>query len=227
MEKKNKLYSFETISKIHMLFQRNINISLFILFIFCFTALSIFIFHHPILPLDIKISLLIQKYHANWLDKVMLGISFFGEIPYSLLSVLVVAAIFYWKKFKREALFITFILFSGLIILGIKNIINRPRPTGFHVRLVEVFRFQSYPSGHVLSYFLFFGFLIILMSTLKQIPKGTRIVINCISVFLLIMIAPSRIYLGAHWFTDTLGGMLLGLICLFPMCYFYFKKENN
>lgn len=203
----------------------NVIISILVLLIIAFTTLSVFIAKHPILPFDISVSLLIQKYQASWLDKVMLAISFFGELPYSLLSVIIVAAIFYWKKFKLEAFFIASILFSGLIILGIKNIINRPRPTTFYVRLVEVNRFQSYPSGHVLSYVLFFGFLIILMNTMKGIPKSTRTFITCTSAFLVIMIAPSRIYLGAHWFTDTVGGLLLGLIYLFPLCYFYFKKK--
>ncbi|WP_165877993.1 phosphatase PAP2 family protein [Pedobacter psychrotolerans] len=184
-----------------------------------------FIAKHPILPFDIKASLLVQKLQSSWMDKVMLAISFFGELPYSLLSVLVVAAIFYWQKFRREAFYISMVLFSGLIILGVKNIINRPRPTTFYVRLVEVNRFQSYPSGHVLSYVLFFGFLIILMRTLKQIPQTTRNTITYISAFLVIMIAPSRIYLGAHWLTDTIGGFLLGIICLFPLCYFYFRKK--
>lgn len=202
-------------------------ILLLFVFIISFTALSIFIAKHPILPLDIEISLAIQKIHSEWLDKVMLAISFFGELPWSLLSVLVVAAIFYFNKFKREAYFIALVLFSGLIILGIKNIINRPRPTAFYVRLVEVNRFQSYPSGHVLSYVLFFGFLIILMRNLESISLKWRNFITYVSFFLLVMIAPSRIYLGAHWFTDTLGGFLLGLICLFPLCYFYLKKRNT
>lgn len=203
----------------------NILLSILVLFILAFTTLSVFIAAHPILPFDIKVSLLIQKFQSAWLDKTMLAISFFGELPYSLLSVLVVAAIFYWQKFRREALFITLILFSSLIILGIKNIINRPRPTTFYVRLVEVNRFQSFPSGHVLSYVLFFGFLIVLMRTLKNIPTATRQIVTAISLFLVVMIAPSRIYLGAHWFTDTVGGFLLGVICLFPLCYFYFKKK--
>jgi len=192
--------------------------------IISFIFLSFFIAGHPILPFDLKVSIAMQQYQAEWLDKVMLAISFFGELPWSLLSVLVVAAIFYAKKYKRESYFIALTLFSGLIILGVKNIINRPRPTSFYVRLVEVNRFQSYPSGHVLSYVLFFGFLIVLMQNLKTIPKKIRTFITYLSVFLVVMIAPSRIYLGAHWFTDTLGGFILGLICLFPLCYFYFKK---
>jgi undecaprenyl-diphosphatase len=193
-----------------MLLKRNTLIFILILLIAAFTCLSFFIAQHPILDFDIKTSLFIQQYHADWLDKLMLAISFFGELPYSLLSV-----------------FVSTVLLSGLIILGIKNVINRPRPTAFYVRLVEINRFQSYPSGHVLSYTLFFGFLIILINTLKGVPKLTRNIVTYLSAFLMITIAPSRIYLGAHWFTDTVGGFLLGLICLFPLCYFYFKKKAN
>ncbi|RZK16582.1 MAG: phosphatase PAP2 family protein, partial [Flavobacterium sp.] len=61
----------------------------------------------------------------------------------------------------------------------------------------------------------------------KSISLKWRNFITYVSLFLVIMIAPSRIYLGAHWFTDTLGGFLLGLICLFPLCYFYFKKQRD
>lgn len=210
----------------NLLLKRNTLIFILAVLLVSFAALSFFIAQHPILAFDIKTSLFIQQYHADWLDKVMLAISFFGELPYSLLSVIIVAAIFYWQKYKREGIFISTVLLSGLIILGIKNVINRPRPTAFYVRLVEVNRFQSYPSGHVLSYTLFFGFLIILMNTSKNIPKNTKNIITYLSAFLIVTIAPSRIYLGAHWFTDTVGGFLLGLICLFPLCYFYFKKKQ-
>lgn len=209
-----------------MLKKNTVLICLFALII-SFISLSIFVVHHPIPNLDLKISLFIQKYHSDPLDKIMLAISFFGELPYSLLMVIIVAAIFYLFKFKREAYFIISILSSGLLILGIKNVIDRPRPTEFYVRLVEINRFQSFPSGHVLSYVLFFGFMIVLMKTLKTIPKITRNIITYVSAFYMITIAFSRVYLGAHWFTDTLGGFILGLICLFPLCYFYFKKKQG
>ena len=210
-----------------MLKNRKILVSIFLTLLISFIALSVFIAINPIIPFDIKVSQVVQKFQTKWLDYMMLAISLFGELPWSLVSVLMVAAIFYFNKFKRESYFITLILCSGLIILVIKNIINRPRPTSFYVRLVEINRFQSFPSGHVLSYVLFFGFLIILMKDLKTIGKGWRHLITIISVFLIVMIAPSRIYLGAHWFTDTLGGFLLGLICLYPLAYFYLKKSDR
>jgi len=210
-----------------MLKNQKVLISIFLTLLISFIALSVFIAINPIIPFDIKVSQVVQKFQTKWLDYVMLAISLFGELPWSLISVLMVAAIFYFNKFKRESYFITLILGSGLIILVVKNIINRPRPTSFYVRLVEINRFQSFPSGHVLSYILFFGFLIILMKNLKTIAKVWRHLITIISVFLIIMIAPSRIYLGAHWFTDTLGGFILGLICLYPLAYFYLKKSDK
>lgn len=198
----------------------------FSLMLLAFICLSTFIAHHPILKLDVDISTFVQKYHSNWLDEVMIAISFFGELPYSLIAVLLAAAVFYITHFRREAYYTASILLSGLIILLIKNLVDRPRPTSFYVRLVGINRFQSFPSGHVLSYTLFFGFLLILMFTLKGVPKLIKNLLIIFALVYLITIPFSRIYLGAHWFTDVLGGFILGLALLFPLCYFYFKGKN-
>lgn len=205
---------------------RKILISSLLVLLASFIGLSAFVIHQPIPDIDHRISLFIQKSHSDWLDEVMLWISFFGELPYSLLMVVIVSIIFYLYRFRRESFFILSILLSGLVILAVKNMVNRPRPTQFYVRLVEINRFQSFPSGHVLSYILFFGFLIVLMQSLKNIPHYVKTLVTSISIFYSIMIPFSRIYLGAHWFTDTLGGLLLGLICLVVLCYFYFKRKG-
>ena len=210
-----------------MRLNRNFLILSFFALVVSFIILSFLVVQHPVPNLDVQISLFIQKIQSPVLDQIMLGISFFGELPWSLIMVLMVAGIFFIFKFRREAYFITSLLSSALVILGVKNIINRPRPTEFYVRLVEINRFQSFPSGHVMSYILFFGFIIILMKNLKTIPNTIRQTITYISLFLMILIPFSRIYLGAHWLSDTIGGVILGLICLYPICYFYFKKETG
>lgn len=210
-----------------MRLNRNFLILSFFALVVSFIILSFLVVQHPVPNLDVQISLFIQKIQSPVLDQIMLGISFFGELPWSLIMVLMVAGIFFIFKFRREAYFITSILSSALVILGVKNIINRPRPTEFYVRLVEINRFQSFPSGHVMSYILFFGFIIILMKNLKTISNTIRQTITYISLFLMILIPFSRIYLGAHWLSDTIGGVILGLICLYPICYFYFKKETG
>ena len=53
------------------------------------------------------------------------------------------------------------------------------------------------------------------------IPKWLRLAVASISLFMIFLVPVSRIFLGVHWFTDVLGGFLLGLICLYVMGYFY------
>jgi membrane-associated phospholipid phosphatase len=207
--------------------KRNTILILMALIILCFIVLSFYVTENPVPGFDLKISLYLQKYHSDALDNIMIGISVFGELPYSIIMVALVSLLFYLFNYKREAYYTLSILYSGLIILGVKNVIDRPRPTEFYVRLVEINRFQSFPSGHVMSYILFFGFMIVLMQRLKTIPLLTRRVISFLSCFFMLTIAFSRVYLGAHWFSDTVGGFMLGIICLFPLRYFYLKPHKK
>jgi undecaprenyl-diphosphatase len=111
-----------------------------------------------------------------------------------------------------------------LVSSALKILINRPRPTEDVVRILEKAKRQSFPSGHVLFYVLFFGFLALLMYHLKNIPKYIRLIIGIIAVFLIFTVPLSRVYLGAHWFTDVLGGFLLGILSLLILSYLYLRK---
>lgn len=200
---------------------------IFILLTTSFITLAALLSHYPVLNFDIQVSQFLQKHHSVFLDKLMLSISIFGELPWSLLLVVLIAVIFFILKYRRESYYILSILLSGLVILGVKNIISRPRPTAEYVRLVEVNRFQSFPSGHVMSYLIFFGFMIVLMKTMKGINQQLRNFITYLSGVLIVTIPFSRIYLGAHWFSDILGGFLLGLIYLIVLCFFYLKRNGD
>lgn len=205
---------------------KNFQIVLFTLSFFFF-FLSFYVTRNPVPAFDKSISLIIQKHSSPFLDKVMLGISLFGEIPYSFILVVIISGLFFIFKLKRESLFLLSISLSGLLILSIKLLFNRPRPTAADVRLVEINRFHSYPSGHVLSYILFFGFMLVIMHHRKDINHAVRRYISIFSGFLIFTIPFSRIYLGAHWFTDVLGGILLGLMCLLLLRYFYLKELRD
>jgi undecaprenyl-diphosphatase len=62
-------------------------------------------------------------------------------------------------------------------------------------------------------YTIFFGFLIFLV--MKYTPRTT---LRAIALLLLggiiLLVGPSRMYLGAHWLSDVVAGYLIGLVYL-------------
>ena len=190
-----------------------------------FVVLTITVASFPVSLIDREFSEEIQEHQYPLLDSLMKAVSWPGSAPQSLLIVLSTSLIFLLLKRKREALFITLTLLSGLISRSLKILVDRPRPTDDLVRIIVHAKHQSFPSGHVLFYVIFLGFLIVVMNQLKDIPRGLRISVMVISAFLIFTVPISRIYLGAHWFTDVLGSALLGTLGLFALSYFYLKKS--
>jgi len=158
---------------------------------------------------------------------MMRFISWFGYMPNSIFIVLVPAVCLFIFKYKKEAVFVLLTLLAGVVSSLVKLLVNRPRPLPNLVRIIEKTRQQSFPSGHVLFYVVFFGFIAFLMYRLDRLPALIRWLTG-ISCLLLIFLVPiSRIYLGAHWFTDVLAGFLLGILCLYALIYYYLKDTPS
>jgi membrane-associated phospholipid phosphatase len=189
-----------------------------------FIALTILVSLFPNSLIDQEVSEEVQEHHNIILDNVMKGISWFGYMPVSLIMVIITASAFYLFHYKREALFILLTLIAGLVSSVIKIAINRPRPEAGLVNIIVKTSHQSFPSGHVLFYVMFFGMIIVIMYSLKTSFQKLRLIIIWICTLLILTVPLSRVYLGAHWFTDVLGGFLAGIICLFILGSFYLKN---
>ncbi|WP_207532647.1 phosphatase PAP2 family protein [Desertivirga arenae] len=192
-----------------------------------FGLFSIMVILFPDSLLDREFSKEVQEHHSVFLDALMKWISIPGYMPYSGIMIVLTAAIFLLFRYKKEALYILLTASAGIVSSAFKILINRPRPTESVVRIVEKAKHQSFPSGHVLFYVVFFGFLVLLMRHLKTLPLVLRFGVSIICLILIFTVPLSRIYLGAHWFTDVTAGFLLGLICLFFLSYFYLRKVNS
>ena len=192
-----------------------------------FVALSVLVETFPNSALDVKFSKEIQQHQNPFIDKVMYLISTPGYMPESVIMVLTTSLVFFLFKYKKAALFVLLTGLSGLVSTLIKALVNRPRPSDDLVRIVLKTTQQSFPSGHVLFYVIFFGFMIVLMFQLEHLAKSLRYIIIGISLLLIFTIPISRIYLGAHWFTDVLGGFLLGLPCLYLLSWLYLRKRAD
>ena len=82
---------------------------------------------------------------------------------------------------------------------------------------------SGFPSGHVVHYVVFFGFLLTVMLVHKNISLFLKIFVGTLSAFLILAISISRIYIGAHWATDVMGGYLFGFIYLGIILKLYLK----
>jgi undecaprenyl-diphosphatase len=175
--------------------------------------------------IDLEFSEEIQEHQFPLLDFVMKAVSYPGYMPYAAIMVAVTALVFFIRKHKKEALFVVLTTGAVLVSTVAKLLIDRPRPAKDLVRIALETHQQSFPSGHVNFYVVFFGFLTLLMYMLKHISTPVRIVVSVFNIGLIFIIPISRIYLGAHWFTDVLGGFLLGILYLYGLSYFYLKQR--
>ncbi|PQA93228.1 hypothetical protein B0A69_13880 [Chryseobacterium shigense] len=207
---------------------RSVLATLFIAFV----LLSCLVLFIPPKYLDLHISREIQEKQTPGLNTLMIWISWLGRTPVSVVMVIISSLCFLFLSYKKEAVLILSTLLSGVIGLGMKILINRPRPSKDLVILLEETKYQSFPSGHVLFYTVFFGALILIILRLKKIKYTLKIFLITLCLSMIFLGAFSRIYLGAHWFTDVVGGFILGTLCVLLMGYFYIGNsrkisENN
>jgi membrane-associated phospholipid phosphatase len=98
--------------------------------------------------------------------------------------------------------------YAGALVLYsiIKPAVGRPRPPVAPM-LVHVSGF-AFPSGHATMSVAFYGTLAGLLWNGRS--RVARFVLWLGASIVVLLIGTSRLYLGAHWFTDVLGGYALG-----------------
>jgi len=136
--------------------------------------------------------------------------------------VVAVSAFFIARRQLLEAGFILATLSSFVLISVVKVSVARPRPPYFSLDPAGIFQSvnqYSFPSGHVLFFVVFFGFIAYL-AWLHQ-TGSARIVVIAICSALVILIGLSRVYLGAHWASDVVGSYIIGILWLFVVILGY------
>ncbi len=182
--------------------------------IIAFMLLILFI----VLLIDIKVNYitsidnfgydLFVKNRNDNLTNIMKVITTFGSATV-LISIIII--LFVLIKNKKDA-------FWGMINLGVVFIINdfikflvsRPRPVGYN--LIKENNY-SFPSGHAMVSCAVYGYLIYLVYNNIKNKELKYTLIGLLSL-LIILIGISRVYLGVHYLSDILGGILLSIAYL-------------
>ena len=125
------------------------------------------------------------------------------------------------KSFNRYFTINLVAIFTSNFI--VKNIIRRDRPIDINLIIENGF---SFPSGHSMVSFAFYGFLIYYLYH-TDLKKPLKYGLMALLSFIILLIGLSRIYLGVHYASDVIGGFLLAFIYLVIYIKFIYKREKK
>ena len=157
-----------------------------------------------ILDFDAGILLFIQEYiRQDFLTPLVKFITHLGDAGWFWIALSVV--LLFFKKTRRAGITALLALLIGALItnVALKNLVARIRPyeviEDLHL-LIEKQSDYSFPSGHTCASFAA-GLVY-----LKMLPCRYGVA----AILLAVLIAFSRLYVGVHYPTDILGGILVG-----------------
>lgn len=161
---------------------------------------------------------------ADWLNPIMKVITHLGDG--GIIWILLCIALLIPKKTRRIGLVAAIALAFSFCVndLIIKHLVNRVRPydaiQGL-VRLIGPESSTSFPSGH--SSAAFSTTTGILLASHKKWPVWPKLLI----VFFACVIAFSRIYVGVHYPSDVIMGMVVAISCSLIAYLVFCKVELN
>lgn len=160
-----------------------------------------------VLPFDVPIARFIQQ--LNWGPVVypLELINLSAGIWQVLIGAVAIAALFFLERRAGWLMLIGSI--SSLLDNIIKLVITRQRPPADLVHILAPTTGFSYPSGHAV-FFTWMSFMIA-VSIAPKIRPAYRPVLWILAAIVIVLTCIARVWAGAHWPSDVIGGVLLGI----------------
>jgi undecaprenyl-diphosphatase len=200
---------------------KNKKIIILILLITLFIINTILVMNNVYVNIDDTIHNTVLHMHSEITTKIMHIITFFGSTPFMVGFAITLFLAFLIMKKKIYAISsASLIIISTIINNVIKPLVGRARPE--YITVVE--KSLSYPSGHMMASTTMYGFIIYLIIK-SNIENKYKYLFSCMLGVWIILIGISRIYLGAHFFSDVLGAFLASMSLLVIFMILNDKKK--
>lgn len=193
-------------------------------------------------PLDLAVGHQLQLFQPFWLVRFN---SFISLFELGVVIITLPLAGWFWRRGQKGAA-------KLMLLAALAWVVNRLLKTGFGLvcptplelnkfSVVYSFSYQvnqvfgpaglfnpfvCYPSGHVFNYVSVWGVIFFLRRQITVHPFRQKL-IAVLSIILIIAIGEAVISLGAHWFSDVLGGYLLGFAYLLFITGIYERYWQN
>ena len=158
---------------------------------------------------DVAILEWLHGHQSKTLTAVMVEMTYLGTGTV-VIMVVGVAALFLWHTdYKHSARLLLAATIGNILLNGaLKLVYHRPRPSVFAWQTTAVS--SSFPSGHAMSSTVVYGTVAYLLMRLQK-HRWAKVLTLATAVLLILLICLTRLYLGVHYPSDVLGGIMVGL----------------
>lgn len=168
----------------------------------------------PVTVLDAQLTQYLAQRRAPWLNALMLAVANGHDTVRVLGAAVLVALWRVWRQQARDLVCLAVVPTGMLVNVALKHAFARPRPV-LEDPLVHLTTF-SFPSGHAVASTVFYGALcaLVLAHARSRLARGLAM---GAAAFMVLVVCFSRVYLGAHYLSDVVAGVCVGLLCLLAL----------
>ena len=160
----------------------------------------------PLVVADQAVFTFLQQLRTEAVDRLMIGVTQMGSVGVMLPLILAVAAYLAFRRCWRTAgYWVATAASAELMVQVLKGTLGRHRPMALY-QGVEQF---SFPSGHATISAVVLAYLAFLLARGQSLRW--RLAVGATAAVYVTLVGFSRLYLGAHWMSDVLGGFTFGL----------------
>jgi len=161
--------------------------------------------------IDLAISNFVQLIDGRVANVVAWSGNWLGERSLAIVLLAMTLVSLALLRQRRDLRFVAIAAVGRLMAMPLKGWFDSPRPSADQVEILRVYDGLGFPSGHALTSTVVVGTAAYLVARHIQV-RAVRWIALGSWIGGMALTGFARIWYGAHWFTDALGGALAGAV---------------